>query len=568
MKKYCFIFVLAAVMLCRTAVWADAYSLEADTDYSEGVTTVCAEVGAEYADRRVNVVVLNPGFSAEDLERKTPGTVNWAAQSNVSTDGSFSLSMKLEPMQNTDNTTYTAVAAVDTLNELLTVEFELYNQSYVDNVVEQIKAAVKNKDTQKIGSLLDEYAPLCGIDKCAEYGTFTAFDETRRNRTLNGIIEEAPDSAESFKAAFISAVSAVVLDDITSAEEYETALKPFLDRAAESIRKDFGNMAAEKKTKLTAALMETEFNSGAAVTGYLNKVLVLEPINSAAFWTEAAELYLSHSDVLNINTEAYQKLNDKKTPVSSLLKRDFKTIEEAAKAFDDAAELQRQKENTQSGGNNGTVSGGGSGGGGGAKSSGNAFVVGKPAQQPQQTEQTEQKKFTDLSGYEWAEDDISYLADKGIVNGESEKSFAPERAVTRAEFVQIFVNAFALTGKNTEINFSDVTPSDWFYESVRQACGFGYINGISDEYFAPNETVTREDMAVILNRYLNKTSENRLAFADSELVSDYAADAVAALSENKIINGYEDNTFRPKSGASRAEAAVLIARILKEGGKQ
>ena len=563
MKKYCFIFVLAAVMLCCTAVWADAYSLEADTDYSEGVTTVCAEVGGEYADRRVNVVVLNPGFTAADLERKTPGAVNWAAQSSVSTDGSFSLSMKLEPAQNTDNTTYTAVAAVDTLNEILTVEFELYNQSYVDNVVEQIKAAVKNKDTQKIGSLLDEYAPLCGIDKCAEYGTFTAFDETRRNRTLNGIIEEEPNSAESFKTAFISAVSAVMLDDITSAEEYETALKPFLDRSAESVRKDFKNMSAEKKTKLTAALMETEFNSGAAVIDYLNKVLVLDPINSAAFWTESAEIYLSHSDVLNINTASYQKLKDKKMPVSSLLKRNFKTIEEAAKAFDDAVELQRQKESAQSGGNKGTVSGGSSGGGG--KNSGNAFVVGKPVQQP---EQTEEKKFTDLSGYEWAADDISYLADKGIVNGESEKSFAPERAVTRAEFVQIFVNAFALTGKNMEINFADVTPSDWFYESVRQACGFGYINGISDEYFAPNETVTREDMAVILNRYLNKTNENSLAFADSELVSDYAENAVAALSENKIINGYEDNTFRPKSGASRAEAAVLIARILKEGGKQ
>lgn len=549
-------------MLCCTAVWADAYSLEADTDYSEGVTTVCAEVGGEYADRRVNVVVLNPGFTAADLERKTPGAVNWAAQSSVSTDGSFSLSMKLEPAQNTDNTTYTAVAAVDTLNEILTVEFELYNQSYVDNVVEQIKAAVKNKDTQKIGSLLDEYAPLCGIDKCAEYGTFTAFDETRRNRTLNGIIEEEPNSAESFKTAFISAVSAVMLDDITSAEEYETALKPFLDRSAESVRKDFKNMSAEKKTKLTAALMETEFNSGAAVIDYLNKVLVLDPINSAAFWTESAEIYLSHSDVLNINTAAYQKLKDKKTPVSSLLKRNFKTIEEAAKAFDDAVELQRQKESAQSGGNKGTVSGSS---GGGGKNSGNAFVVGKPVQQP---EQTEEKKFTDLSGYEWAADDISYLADKGIVNGESEKSFAPERAVTRAEFVQIFVNAFALTGKNMEINFADVTPSDWFYESVRQACGFGYINGISDEYFAPNETVTREDMAVILNRYLNKTNENSLAFADSELVSDYAENAVAALSENKIINGYEDNTFRPKSGASRAEAAVLIARILKEGGKQ
>ena len=549
-------------MLCCTAVWADAYSLEADTDYSEGVTTVCAEVGGEYADRRVNVVVLNPGFTAADLERKTPGAVNWAAQSSVSTDGSFSLSMKLEPAQNTDNTTYTAVAAVDTLNEILTVEFELYNQSYVDNVVEQIKAAVKNKDTQKIGSLLDEYAPLCGIDKCAEYGTFTAFDETRRNRTLNGIIEEEPNSAESFKTAFISAVSAVMLDDITSAEEYETALKPFLDRSAESVRKDFKNMSAEKKTKLTAALMETEFNSGAAVIDYLNKVLVLDPINSAAFWTESAEIYLSHSDVLNINTAAYQKLKDKKMPVSSLLKRNFKTIEEAAKAFDDAVELQRQKESAQSGGNKGTVSGSS---GGGGKNSGNAFVVGKPVQQP---EQTEEKKFTDLSGYEWAADDISYLADKGIVNGESEKSFAPERAVTRAEFVQIFVNAFALTGKNMEINFADVTPSDWFYESVRQACGFGYINGISDEYFAPNETVTREDMAVILNRYLNKTNENSLAFADSELVSDYAENAVAALSENKIINGYEDNTFRPKSGASRAEAAVLIARILKEGGKQ
>ena len=82
----------------------------------------------------------------------------------------------------------------------------------------------------------------------------------------------------------------------------------------------------------------------------------------------------------------------------------------------------------------------------------------------------------------------------------------------------------------------------------------------------PDKEITREDAAVMLSRVLNKLPECKVMFEDLADISDYALDAVALLFEMGVINGYDDNTFRPQNSISRAEASKIIYKILENGG--
>lgn len=245
-----------------------------------------------------------------------------------------------------------------------------------------------------------------------------------------------------------------------------------------------------------------------------------------------------------------------------MMHREYQTIERAAEAFDRAVEDQKKRERVS--GSGGTGGAGGAGGKGG----GQAGVTG-PAPTPVPVPESEEKEqvFKDLAGYEWAERDISTLAEAGIVNGCGEGVFAPAEPITRAEFTKIFVSAFGICAGDADLQFEDVRQGDWFYESVKSAYAAGYMKGVDSRRFAPDAMITREDMAVALCRYLNVAGGSLVDFADADAISDYAKDAVVSLAEAGMINGYEDHTFRPQAGASRAETAVLFARILKEKGE-
>ena len=173
----------------------------------------------------------------------------------------------------------------------------------------------------------------------------------------------------------------------------------------------------------------------------------------------------------------------------------------------------------------------------------------------------ENDKFSDISSH-WAKSNIEKLAAKGIINGFDDKTFKPDNKITRAEFTKIVCNAFGINGGG-KAAFSDVSPSDWYYESVSAAAGALVVNGF-DGMFYPSGYITREDAAVIINRILKLGADGELSFGDAYAISDYASDAVCALAENGIIKGYADETFKPKDNITRAETAVIIERAAKQ----
>lgn len=170
--------------------------------------------------------------------------------------------------------------------------------------------------------------------------------------------------------------------------------------------------------------------------------------------------------------------------------------------------------------------------------------------------------FGDIEGYDWANTAITELYKKKIINGKADGMFAPADNVTREEFTKMIVSILGLSTDDARGAFEDVSSDDWFAAFVKAAVDNGIISGQSDVKFGVGENITRQDMAVILYntlKYLNITlEEENTSFADIDDVSDYAVEAVSKLSAAKIINGYEDGSFKPLNPATRAEAAKLI----------
>ncbi|CEK31316.1 N-acetylmuramoyl-L-alanine amidase [[Clostridium] sordellii] len=166
--------------------------------------------------------------------------------------------------------------------------------------------------------------------------------------------------------------------------------------------------------------------------------------------------------------------------------------------------------------------------------------------------------FNDIDGH-WAKNAIIDFATKGYINGYGDGTFKPDNSITRAEFVKILNKAFGYTNVGTE-NFSDVNPSDWYYNDICIGVNAGYINGYEDNTFKPDKQITREEASKIIATALNLNGDGKLNFKDSSEISNWAKPYVDALSDNNIINGYEDNTFRPHNNMTRAENVTILSR--------
>lgn len=168
---------------------------------------------------------------------------------------------------------------------------------------------------------------------------------------------------------------------------------------------------------------------------------------------------------------------------------------------------------------------------------------------------------SDLDGH-WSKNFIEYLDDEGIINPSATTGkYEPERKVTRAEFMRYVNRAFHFTEK-ASISYSDVQSNSWYYDTVRIAEKYGYINGTGNGRMSPEGYVTREQAAVILGRLYKADPGNvkpaNLSFKDKAKVATWSAGYVKAAVDKGIITGYKDNTFKPTKVITRAELAKIL----------
>ncbi|MEK3923929.1 InlB B-repeat-containing protein [Paenibacillus sp. FSL K6-2393] len=183
------------------------------------------------------------------------------------------------------------------------------------------------------------------------------------------------------------------------------------------------------------------------------------------------------------------------------------------------------------------------------------------------------KVFNDVQQH-WAGEDIQQMANKLIVDGRPDGSFAPEQPITRAEFTAMLVRAMGLSGGSVKTElpsaFNDVDSEQWYANALITAGSKGLVNGFADGSFHPDGQITREQMATMLDRALNlmKIPNDQLtgttpSFTDASNISNWSSDAVARLVETGIVKGMNGGTFAPQENATRAQSTVMLMRLMR-----
>ncbi len=173
-------------------------------------------------------------------------------------------------------------------------------------------------------------------------------------------------------------------------------------------------------------------------------------------------------------------------------------------------------------------------------------------------------EFDDLTSQNEYHDALHYVLENGIMNGTGGGMFTPHGTLPRAMMVTVLWRIAGSPVVNYLMSFSDVENEEWYTEAVRWAASEGIVNGYSDTVFAPNDSLTREQMAVILYRYAQKKGystefDNGVisAYPDSGSVSDWAADAVKWACLNGILAEVSGD-IAPISHATRLQTASAL----------
>ena len=173
--------------------------------------------------------------------------------------------------------------------------------------------------------------------------------------------------------------------------------------------------------------------------------------------------------------------------------------------------------------------------------------------------------FSDTVNH-WAKEPINYVVSKGYFKGVGGNRFAPERSITRADFVTV-LGRMAAIDQSRFINnvFKDVN-GGYYAAYVNWAAEKGIVQGVGNGKFDPNRPITREEMAVMMNNFLQVTNK-KLAekeskvFTDGGTIAPWAKEAVGAMAKKGIVKGMEDGSFRPKSGFTRAQVAQVLYNL-------
>lgn len=181
--------------------------------------------------------------------------------------------------------------------------------------------------------------------------------------------------------------------------------------------------------------------------------------------------------------------------------------------------------------------------------------------------------FGDVPKDAWYASAVTYLSEKGILNGTAPNRFSPQQPLTRGAFAVMLAKA-ALTPQEFaqyefQGPFTDVPQSHWSSRSVNWAAEAGVVSGYGDNTFHPDQPVTREEMAVMAVSFSKATGrqmnpvKNAAFFTDQASISPYAAAAVKKCQQAGILNGYPNGSFCPRGHANRAEAAMMYAGFLQ-----
>lgn len=178
-------------------------------------------------------------------------------------------------------------------------------------------------------------------------------------------------------------------------------------------------------------------------------------------------------------------------------------------------------------------------------------------------------QFTDITNH-WALKFIDYVVGMELLSGTTETTFSPDTPITR----EIMVMALGkLTGVDIEsystVTFSDVSTDSIYAPYNEWAYQLGIVKGVGNNRFEPHRSITREEIAIIFDRYARAmglelpTIQQAAPYIDQALIGDIYKDAVKVMQQAGIMTGGPGNRFNPKGSATRAEFSTMLYRYIK-----
>ncbi|MED9781487.1 MAG: S-layer homology domain-containing protein [Peptococcaceae bacterium] len=174
--------------------------------------------------------------------------------------------------------------------------------------------------------------------------------------------------------------------------------------------------------------------------------------------------------------------------------------------------------------------------------------------------------FLDVAANAWYKDAVQYAYDNGLMTGVSDTEFAPEATTTRAMIVSILARLEGVTSAEAA-GFADVN-DEWYATAVNWAANVGVVNGYEDNTFRPNQPITREQLAAILMNYAAYKGQDVSARADlsnyTDQPSTWATETMQWAVAEGLISGVTADQLQPQGNATRAQVAAILERFLAQ----
>jgi hypothetical protein len=174
--------------------------------------------------------------------------------------------------------------------------------------------------------------------------------------------------------------------------------------------------------------------------------------------------------------------------------------------------------------------------------------------------------FKDIENH-WAKDDITYLSELEVIKGKTGDTFEPDSKITRAEFIALIVRSMEIKLETYTDDFKDVSKDDWYADFIKTANKKNILSGY-DGNVRPNDDITRQEMAIIAIKtyellHPSVVADGVLEFEDVVDIGEWARQYVGKAYMLKLIKGTPENYFEPLKNTTRAEASVIIKRLLQ-----
>lgn len=555
----------------------------------DGIITISGTAGTDQAvapGSRIQLLVVNPDFDI--TKNLTEAEMEQAVRYVDSRVGLVSDLNKPAPFSFTFRITdqmpfgiYRIIVTVTSPGGAVSkAEFRYKN---IDpDIVRQCVEAFRTVSQEEFATVLRKYSEETETLSLSEIpeikGKEDHFGEPfvlARSAGEAGLLDKEPQQITTLDDVYACLKAAVVFD--AAAGEDKNALVSALGKYGTQVSAIFGEMTDGDKAAEVIDKLTLPTDSAEKFCAQLKKGVYLSVIWKGTY-ADVDNMLSRHAEVLGVNADAIRKLGVTFDEIAPYV--NTKSIDNYLDGMGDyilsiAEEIAENKDNSGAG------SGGSSGGSGGSGSSGNknGGIYNRPITDnptdtvgPDIPPINDRPEFDDLDSVPWAQEAIYNLAEQGIVAGVDSKSFEPNRQITREEFVKLITCAFHLPAGTADMTFSDCAPSDWFYPYISAAYSSGLINGISELEFGTGRNITRQDMAVICLKLLERneklpTVTGELSFTDRGSVSDYAKTAVQSLNMIGVISGYDDGRFGPQDSTTRAQAAVVLLRLMNYIGQ-